>query len=217
MSDVASKLIADLKWRLSAAGKKFRPKDKEVKSWGAFRVPKAVPWLVWLAYCILITAGVDSFSWLRFEEFPGIILGGPVGMIWSAFLVNFVTRKVNSSAAVKAYQELLSTRERFSLVEYSRYLQRQIKRASADSTIGGANEMKRLMDIDRKLRKLLREGAGQDGLPITSELSEEAELAQAVVETYGELQSDPLEKLDSRLPDDILASLGNLEKEESEN
>lgn len=215
MSDIVNKLVADLKWRLSGAGKKHRPKAKEVQSWGAMVIPRAVPWLVWLSYTIFVTVGSETYFWLRIEEFPGYIIGGPVGIVLAGLLVSFVTRKINTSFALKAYQGLLDSKERFTLVEYSRYLRRQISRAKEDETLGGEAEVARLKELDIKLRQLLKAGAGKEGTTIASDLSEEAELAEALVETYGELLSDPLEKLDSRLPQELLASIEALEQEEA--
>lgn len=75
-----------------------------------------------------------------------------------------------------------------------------------------------MSDIVNKLVADLKwrlSGAGKEGKAISSDLAEEAELAEALVKTYGELLSDPLEKLDSRLPQELLASIEALEQEET--
>jgi hypothetical protein len=210
MSDIVSRLTADLRWRLSAAGKRLKPKRKERASWGAFQIPTAVPLLLWAVYfSVFGLFGMDMMrpympEWLHF-----LLCSWP-GWIGSFLLLMGLTRLVNRRAEISAYRKLLTTNERFTLVEYSKYLRRQIERAKVEPGLGGPAEVARLEDTQRKLNELLRSGAGH--VPaVDSPLSAEADLAEAVVQAYEEAGADPLEELDARLPAELRTRIEELE------
>jgi len=211
MSDIVNRLTADLRWRLSAAGKRQRPKRKERESWGAFRIPTAVPLLLWVVYFSAFGLfGVDVLrpylpEWLHF-----LICSWP-GWIASFFILTGLARWANRRAEIGAYQRLLNRNERFTLVEYSKYLRRQVERAKAEPGLGGPAEVARLEDTQRKLNELLRSGAGA-APAVDSPLSAEADLAEAVVQAYEEAGSDPLEELDARLPAELRTRIEELER-----
>jgi hypothetical protein len=215
MKAIVDRLIADLKWRLSAPGRKFQPKAKERASWGAPRVPGSVPWLVWGAYMLFAVVGVGSGSmalappqwdWLIYLLFdwPGWVL--------SFILVFNGAKALNQLLEVQAYARLLRRNERFTLVEYAKYLLRQVQRAREDPALGGPAEVARLEQLHRKLSLLLRGGAGVDPLPVASALAEEADLAQAVVQSY-EVQQNAFAELDQRLPGQLRQRVEELDRE----
>jgi len=212
MNAIIERLAGHLKWRKSAAGKKYRPKKKERVKWGAFQIPQMAPLLVWcsyLTYALLGAPGLTNLpDWLHFMLFnwPGIIA--------AFFLLTAGTRQLNSNLENKAYQQLLEQNERFTLVEYARYLSRQIDLAEEDPSLGGPEEVKRLREVRGKLTKILRESAKQDSVPIDSTLAREAELAELVVESYEIVpEDDPLKELDERLPDELKQRVEELEQE----
>ena len=49
MRDAADRLLQDLKWRLSPAGRRYRPSAQVIRSWGASEVPQLVPFLLIVA------------------------------------------------------------------------------------------------------------------------------------------------------------------------
>lgn len=63
------------------------------------------------------------------------------------------------------------------------------------------------------LHGLLRQGAGEDALPVESELSREADLAEAVIETYEVTDADLLKGLDDRLPTELRQRIEELDLE----
>ena len=73
-------------------------------------------------------------------------------------------------------------------------------------------ELKRLKDAQDSLSRLLNEGAGRDKEPVGSQLSEEAEFAESIVESF-ELQSDPLAELDSQLTPEVRKRVEELERQ----
>jgi len=216
MTAMIDRLIADLKWRLSAAGRKFAPKQKERDSWGALRIPGIVPWLVWGAYMMFAVLGIGGgdlqlvgpqWNWLIYLLFnwPGWIL--------SFILVARGAKALNRKLEVNAYAKLLRRNERFTLVEYTKYLMRQIQRAREDPALGGPQEVARLEQAHRKLNRLLRGGAAKEAIPVASTLAEEADLAQAVVQSYEEFQQDALADLDNRLPTELRQKVEELDRE----
>ena len=215
MSDIITRLTADLRWRLSAAGKRHQPKRKERATWGAFRIPTAVPLLLWAVYFSAFGLfGMDVLrpympEWLHF-----VVCSWP-GWIASFLLLTGLARWVNRRAEVHAYRRLLKSNERFTLVEYSKYLQRQIERARTEPGLGGPAEVARLEGTQRKLNELLRSGAGE-GPAVDSPLSAEADLAEAVVQAYEDAGSDPLEELDARLPAELRTRIEELERGSSD-
>lgn len=216
MNAIIDRLIADLKWRLSGAGRKFKPKNKERESWGALRIPGIAPLLVWGAYMLFAVLGIGAgnlqlagpqWNWLIYLLFnwPGWAL---------TFLLAFHGTKVlNRGLEVKAYANLLKRNERFTLVEYTKYLMRQIQRAREDQALGGPAEVARLEQLHQKLNKLLRGGAGVDPLPVAGILTEEADLAQAVGQSYEEFQADEFAELDERLPGELRQRVEELDRE----
>lgn len=214
MIAMIDRLIADLKWRLTAAGKKFKPKPKERASWGAPQIPGLVPWLVWGAYMLFATLGVDLGNLpFAMPEWLAYLLFNWPGWILSFILVSRGVKALNRMLEVRTYGKLLRRNERFTLVEYTKYLMRQIQRAREDPALGGPDEVARLELAHRKLNKLLRGGAGKETTPVASTLTEEADLAQAVVQSYEEFQGDPLAELDNRLPDELRQKVEELDRE----
>jgi hypothetical protein len=216
MKAIIDRLVTDLKWRLSAAGRKLRPKKKERESWGALRIPLIAPLLVWGAFMMFAVLGIGGenlqlagpqWSWLIYLLFS-----------WPGWILSFIlafhgTRLLNRKLAVNAYARLLKRNERFTLVEYTKYLMRQIQRAREDPALGGPAEVARLEQLHRKLNQLLRGGAGKESVPVSSALAEEADLAQAVVESYEEFQADEFAELDERLPGDLRQRVEELDRE----
>jgi hypothetical protein len=216
MQDIIRKLLKHLKWRLSPAGKKFKPKRGEIDSWAPQRIPPSVPFLLWLAYFfICVFSLVDGFD--PFSSPLAFFTVGPGGWLLAGLGLRLLGRSLNQGFLLGAYRNLLQSNERFALVEYTRYLERQIARAKADPALGGAAEVERLLGVYGEMKQLLREGAGkQGGGPLASALAEDAELGEALVQTYGELKVDPLQELDSRLPPALLDRLKELDLEETE-
>lgn len=213
MTDIIARLTADLRWRLTAAGKGRRPKKKERASWGAFKIPEAAPLLLWGGYMAFAALGTGWGSGQGpLPEWVMFLLFSWPGWIVSFLLLTGATKWLNREAEIRAYSRLLTRNERFTLVEYNKYLRRQIERARSDPALGGAGEVRRLEETQRKLQQLLRGGAGR-GVTVESPLSEEAALAEAIVESYEAAGADPLAELDARLPADLKARVEELERE----
>jgi hypothetical protein len=139
-----------------------------------------------------------ALAWL-----VSVLLGWP-GWILSFILLFQGNKAINKSLEIKAYAKLLRQNERFTLVEYAKYLHRQIQRASEDPALGGPAEVARLREMRNKLHSLLRKGAGKDMIPVMSTLSEEVDLAEAVVQAYEPLEESQLfADLDERLPGEL--------------
>jgi len=208
MSELIDKLVADVHWRFTAAGRQFKPNAKEVQSWGGFVIHWSIPLLLWLPVSFLLyllVASMDSQALLE-GLLPFLIMAAPVGL--------FAGRKsLQRSASVVAYRKLLEGNERFVLSEYSKYLRRQITRAQADLTLGGPAEVARLSAIYSRLHALLKQGVGLEGAPLRSALAEEADMAEAVVQSYEEGRRDPLAELDARLPAELRQRIQELERE----
>lgn len=213
MSDIVTRLTADLRWRLSAAGRRQQPKRKERSSWGAFRIPTSAPLMLWVGYVAYAVLGTGDLGALALmPEWLMFLLFNWPGWIGSFLLLTGVSRALNREAEVRAYRKLLARNERFTLVEYSKYLRRQIERAKADPGLGGPAEVTRLEGTQRKLNELLRGGAGLTPA-VDSPLSAEADLAEAVVQSYEEAGADPLAELDARLPEELRSRIEELEQD----
>ena len=211
MSEIISKLISDLRWRLSKAGRDFKPRKKEKISWGAFSIPGIVPFLILLSYMLISLFGFNPFGDAISDGAYSFLLGFPAWVVLGVLLF-YGTKALNTGFLIKAYQNLLETNERFALVEYHKYLNRQLERAKKNPALGGPAELKRLKDAQDSLSRLLNEGAGRDKEPVGSQLSEEAEFAESIVESF-ELQSDPLAELDSQLTPEVRKRVEELERQ----
>jgi hypothetical protein len=208
MTDLVKKLTADLGWRLSSAGGKYRPKDKEVASWAPMRIPGAVPLLLWPIVSVAAILALDASGSNGLSEAltPIILVGTPVLLYWIRALLG-------REFILRAYRQLLEKNERFTLVEYSKYLKRQIERARTDPALGNEQEVRRLTELLARLNEKLKQGIGQDGLPTTSALAEEAMLAEGLVQTYEERSRNPLDELDARLSPELRQRVSELERE----
>lgn len=213
MTDLVRKLVADLRWRFSSAGKKFRPKRKETESWGSFRIPRRVTLLVWIAFMLFATVGAPDL--LQLPEKLQLVLFGWPAWLASAIVLFSGAAALNRRFVISAYRDLLQKNERFSLVEYNRYLSRRISQARQDPSLGGDAEVRRLKAVQKQFVEMLQGGLGEAGLPISSVLSEEAAFAEAHIQAYREFNADPLEQLDSRLPAGLMARVQELERQES--
>lgn len=217
MKAIVQRLIADLRWRLSKAGRKYKPKATELESWAPLRVPVIVPLLIWGAYMTFALLGVgphgiESLAAPGWEWLLHVLLGWP-GWVLSFILLSKGTTALNQSLVLKAYAKLLNHNERFTLVEYTKYLHRQIQRAGEDVSLGGPAEVTRLRELRNKLHELLRQGAGDDRLPVESALSEEVDLAEAVVQAYELPSVDLVADLDERLPGELRQRIEELDLE----
>ena len=197
-----------MRWRLTRAGKEFKPSRKERDAWGVFRFPPLASILIWLGLMPFIVIGADELFTYDLDAVVGILGTGLL-----TFLLTSGVHQFNKSMIMRTYRSLLKRNERFTLVEYARYLRRQIKRAQKDPALGGPAEVARLQAVYRKLNELLHKGAGNELFPLESQLSKEAELAEAVVETYNLPRRDELAELDSQLPPNIRERLAELELE----
>ena len=217
MKAIIQRLIDDLKWRLTKAGRKYRPKAKERESWAPMRIPTIVPLLIWGAYLTFALLGVgpggiESLAAPGWEWLLHILLGWP-GWVLSFILLAKGTKALNRNFELGAYAKLLNKNERFTLVEYTKYLHRQIQRAGEDPSLGGPAEVARLRELRNKLHELLRQGAGEDMLPVESALSEEVDLAEAVVQAYEQTSVDIVADLDERLPGELRQRVEELDRE----
>jgi len=209
MTEVIERLVADMRWRLSPAGGKYRPSLREAASWGALLISWPVKLLSGCGVSILALGGLVAT--IDVDKAVGVImmcimfLGVPL-----AFgLSSLIQRAFNMAA----YKKQLMTNERFTLVEYSRLLQRHIDMAQRDPTLGGPQEVARLRGLLDRIVKLLESGAGLDGTQQHSTLGDEAVLAESVLESYNIAQDDGLKDLDARLPDELRAQLQDVDRE----
>ncbi len=207
MTDLVDKLTEDMRWRLTRGRKEYMPARKERESWGVFRFPPLASLLIWLGAVPLVIWIGEAVFWdlqplLEFIGITLVSLGVTVGV-----------HELNKYLITRTYRRLLNTNERFTLVEYAKYLKRQIKRAQLDPAMGGPAEVRRLQAVYGKLNRLLQQGAGNELFTVESQLSKEADLAEAVVETYNLPEHDELAELDSKLPSDIRERLAELELE----
>lgn len=214
MKDIIDRLTADLRRRLNQGPKKLKPKRKECTSWGGFRIPPLAPLLLWGAYFTYALMGAPGIGqFFQGWEWLNLLLFGWPGWIISWLIIQGATKGINNWLMLKAYSRLLDQSERFTLVEYYKYLGRQAERAKDNPALGGPGEVARLRQLQAKLRALLDEGRSRDTHHIESALSEEAEFAEAVVEAYQELNADPLKQLDERLPGELRQRLEELDLE----
>ena len=81
MTGIIDRLVADFRFRLSAAGKKWRPKKQEIMRLGASKIPSSAVWLIWGAYMLFALAGAPallniaegSWAWFAFQ-WPGWVV-----------------------------------------------------------------------------------------------------------------------------------------------
>jgi hypothetical protein len=208
MNEVIAKLVRDLAWRFRHGGGKYRPKDKEVATWGAFKIPWPVPFICWAVLVALlgtlVPSGTDSLLYNTLLEPPSWLVLLAL-LYWAAGIATFQLR-------LAAYKKLLTDNERFMLVEYTKYLKRQIARTKDEPALGGEMEVKRLNELHAKLNQLLQQGAGLEQAPLRSNLADEADLAQAMVETYTVDPSGGLAQLDARLPQELRQRIEELDR-----
>ncbi|MCB1218770.1 hypothetical protein KDL44_15400 [bacterium] len=212
MRDAADRLLQDLKWRLSPAGRRYRPSAQVIRSWGASEVPQLVPFLLWLAWFI------SSIFLALNLNLPGgwSTLLVPVSWLGAGLLISRWTRATNLRNITKAYRRVLSGNERFLLIEYTRYIRRKIRLAENDPVLGGPEEVRRLKQTHRKLRQILEKGRDADsGATVRSIIGDEADFAESLVEVYAGLEEpyDPLADLDARLPEEIRSRLDEFEED----
>ena len=145
---------------------------------------------------------------------PLFWLFGPPGLVAFTFLAFFTRARLNRSFLIKAYEKLLGSNERFTLYEYCKFLKRRIEEAEDDPSLGGPAEVARLKELSRKLMKHLREGSTEPGQGIASTISEEAQMAESILEAYDLAKVDPLHDLDSRLPEEVREELARFDRDE---
>jgi hypothetical protein len=210
MNEVIDKLIREMRWRIRNGGAKYKPKQKEMASWGAFSISGWVPPLASLPLLLLTTIVLEN-------QFIHSDADTILPLLWvvSVPLLFWLRGVLNFRFLLGAYKKLLSTNERFMLVEYTKYLQRQIARAKDEPVLGGAAEVQRLTELHAKLKDLLVQGAGRDAKPLRSDLADEAVLAEAMVDSYSTGAGDELARLDARLPDELRQRIADLDRESS--
>lgn len=213
MTDLIKKLVKDMKWRLSPAGRRYRPKKQEIEKWAPFKIPGIVPALAWIAFLAFCAGGAHQM--FDMSELAMLLAFGWPAWILSGLLLFKGVSALNRNFVVKAYRGLLERNERFSLVEYNRYLTRRIKQAQDDSSLGGPGEVARLRELQAQFIEMLRGGLGTEGHPVESEISQETEFAEAYIQSYREMAADPMDKLDSRLPPDLMERVQELERQET--
>ncbi|MCB1222005.1 MAG: hypothetical protein H7A35_12565 [Planctomycetales bacterium] len=212
MRDAAERLLQDLRWRLSPAGKKYRPDPRTLKSWGAAEIPSPVPFLLWMGWF------VSSFfiaANMRMPEETALFLV-PASWVAMGFVIRRIIQHINTKNITAAYGRILRVNERFLLIEYTRYIRRKIRLAERDPVLGGPEEVRRLKQTHRKLRQILEKGQHADNTtPVRSILGDEADFAESLIEVYDrtEEEYDPLAELDARLPEDIRSRLDEFEQE----
>lgn len=208
MSQITDRLVADMRWRLSPAGRRHQPGRRERESWGSGAIPAAGPIMGGCAVqAITLGLAISAFD----KDF---IVGGLLllFLFCAALPGAFMLRgRVQTKADLAAYRKLLETNERFALVEYSRLLGRQIQAARADPSLGGPAEVARLTELLGKINQLIQEGAGHEKHGSQSLIASEAVLAESIVEVYSVGKDDGLAGLDARLPDELRARLDSTE------
>lgn len=209
MRQIADRLVADMRWRLTQAGKRHRPGRAEMASWGSAAIPPLGTIGGGCATQVLMLGAM--FAAFEIESiFLAILSIGIMLVAWpAAFLI---TQQYQWRADLKAYSKLVQANERFALVEYSKLLHRQIHAARTDPALGGPAEIKRLSDLQLKINELLHDGAGGQ-ISRGSKLSAEADLAESIIEAYSTGKDDGLAALDSRLPQELRARLDDLDRE----
>jgi hypothetical protein len=210
MSEITERLLADMRWRLSPAGGRFRPSRREAESWGATT-------LTWpgklLAGCLLQSAAMAGLvATIHVIEWLGVLL--MFLMFLSIPLAFWMGGKVQRRLDFTAYRRMIGENERFALVEYGRLLKRHIDMAQRDPALGGPAEVQRLTELHGRLQEMLKKGAGE-ALYQRSPLGSEADLAEAVLESYdiGSDDAQQLADLDQRLPEELRSRLADLDRE----
>ncbi|MBN2080588.1 hypothetical protein JW859_00125 [bacterium] len=212
MRDIIAKLLKDLRWRLGPHGTGFRPTKKEMAQWQIKPIPSG--WITAGWFGVMGAICLGGCGIVLAEPWAGIPLI-TVAVLLSLAGVSHLENRLTYSAKLKAYEAKLNCNERFVLLEYARYLQRQLKRSTKDASLGGAAERQRIEGILERLNLLLQEGAGrEDWKIIPSKLAQEADAAEALVESYEELATDDLTALDERLPSELRSRLEALEADE---
>lgn len=214
MIDLVSKLVQDLRWRMSRAGKRFKPSNKEITSWGPLRIPQSGSILIWICFILFSTLGVPVLLPDLASQLKLLLFGWPAWVV-SFFLLTRGVSLLNRKFIIDAYRKLLGENERFTLVEYNRYLGRRIKQAMSDESLGGPGEVRRLQELQSQLHTMLRGGLGNDGPSLDSVISQEADFAEAYIQSYKEITEDPLSKLDQKMPEELMARVQELEREEA--
>ncbi len=213
MKDVIEHLVEDLDWRLSPAGKTYRPDDKELTSWGAERHGCWPAVLLWFVMMLVYIGGVVFLAEFNEDFFAPV--GSILGLVLSFFfgrVAGNANKNWQKQRDKQAYRKLLKSNERFMLVEYSKYLSRKVHQAQRDPTLGGAAEITRLLDLQQRITEMLRKGgSGRPGRQ--SRLEEEATIAESLLEAYGHEDYDPLKKLDERLPAEVRERLKETDRQ----
>jgi hypothetical protein len=205
MNEVIAKLVRDLAWRLRRGGAQYRPSKEESARWGAFSIPWLAPLLVWPALCSTVLV-LTSGTWLGSAEFQ------PLLWVATPFFLYWLRGTLNLRFQVGAYRRLLAQNERFMLVEYAKYLKRQIARARDEPALGGSAEVRRLQELHGRLSQMLQQGAGTETKPLRSDLASEADLAEATIEAYSAASQTELAALDARLPQGLRQRIEELDR-----
>lgn len=206
MKELVDKLLADLRWRFTPAGRPYKPTTKEIQSWGTLSIPWSVPLLLWpvvglLWYGIFELVGLQS---LEEGIMPFLIISALPFLYW-------LRGQTERASSLRCYTKQLQRNERFVLAEYAKFLKRQIARAQLDPALGGAAEVRRLFELQQRMQQLLKKDLSLDGQPLPSSLAEEANLAQSVIEVYEAGSQDPLAALDARLPAELRQQIEELD------
>jgi hypothetical protein len=201
MNEAVAKLVDDLVWRIRRGTAKYRPSDKEIASWAPFTVHGAVPILV-----SFVLPAFAAFSNLSEDAAIAIWLASIPLLYWLRGVINFRCK-------LGAYKRLLLNNERFMLVEYSKYLKRQISRVRDEPVLGGDAEVRRLKELQERFNAMLQQGVSKDNKAMRSNLADEADLAEAMLETYNTGAKDELAALDARLPADLRERIADLDRE----
>ena len=210
MQDIIAKLLKDLRWRLGPHGKGYRPTAKEMAQWQVKPIPSG--WITAGWFGLMAAVSLGSCGIVLEEPWAGVPLIVVAGLI-SLAGVGYLEDRLKYLAKLKAFRRKLENNERFVLLEYAKYLQRQLKRSKKDASLGGEAERTRIEGLLERLNHLLQEGAARnDWTMIPSKLATEADAAEALVATYEELASDDLTALDERLPSELRERLEGLEQ-----
>lgn len=210
MKQIAQRLVADMRWRMSAAGKRFRPSRKEMDSWGASAIPFTAPLFGGCAMqAVLLGAVISAFD-------ANAIPAGFLMLLLTLaapFAAFGLSSRFQRAGDLKRYARLVQTNERFALIEYSKLLERQIQVARSSPALGGPDELAKLTELHSRITALIREGAGRQRNSGPSALASEATLAESVLEAYSVGNNDGLAELDARLPDELRSRLDELDAE----
>jgi hypothetical protein len=209
VNEIIQRLLADLGWRLSAAGGRYKPSRQEVATWGGTQLNWGLKLLggcgVQLISLVLFMATYKFVMAIAILFFLLMFLGLPLAFIFGG--------PIQRGLDMAAYRKRLERNERFTLIEYSRLLSRQIEMAQYDPTLGGPQEVARLRSLQDRIVQLIQSGASLDGTDQSSALSAEAQLAEAVLESYNMDEDQELQALDARLPAELRSKLEDLDRE----